>query len=39
VISDWYTADESLTDPLVADVSAKYAAEKKIPPRDCAKES
>lgn len=39
VISDWYTADESLIEPLVADVSAKYAAEKKIKPRDCAKET
>lgn len=39
VISDWYTADESLIEPLVADVSAKYAAEKKIQPRDCAKET
>jgi branched-chain amino acid transport system substrate-binding protein len=39
VISDWYTADESVIEPLVADVSAKYAADKKIQPRDCAKES
>ncbi|VIO79943.1 hypothetical protein CI1B_82770 [Bradyrhizobium ivorense] len=39
VISDWFTADESLIEPLVADVSAKYAAEKKITPRDCAKET
>ena len=39
VISDWYTADESLIDPLVSDVSTKYATEKKIQPRDCTKES
>ncbi|MBP1298206.1 branched-chain amino acid transport system substrate-binding protein [Bradyrhizobium elkanii] len=39
VISDWSTADESLIEPLVTDVSAKYAAEKKIKPRDCAKET
>jgi ABC-type glutathione transport system ATPase component len=29
IISDWYTADESLIEPLVADVSAKYAADGK----------
>src|SRR5712692_304763 len=39
VISDWYTANQSITEPLVDDVSAKYAAEKKIQPRDCSKES
>jgi branched-chain amino acid transport system substrate-binding protein len=39
VISDWYTANEPLIDPLVSDVSAKYAADKKIQPRDCSKES
>jgi branched-chain amino acid transport system substrate-binding protein len=38
VISGWYTADESLTEPIVIEVSAKYAAEKKITPRDCSKE-
>jgi branched-chain amino acid transport system substrate-binding protein len=36
VISDFYTADRSLLDPLVADAAAKYAAEKKITP-ECAK--
>jgi branched-chain amino acid transport system substrate-binding protein len=36
VISDFYTADRSLLDPLVADAAAKYAAEKKITP-GCAK--
>jgi branched-chain amino acid transport system substrate-binding protein len=38
VISGWYSADESLTEPIVIEVSAKYAAEKKITPRDCSKE-
>ena len=39
VISDWYTANEEVTEPLVREFSAKYAAEKKITPRDCSKES
>lgn len=39
VISDWYTADRKLLDPMVADAATKYAAEKKITPRDCSKES
>ncbi len=39
IISGWYTANQEVTEPLVKDVSAKYAAEKKITPRDCAKES
>ena len=39
IISDWYTADDSILTPLVKEVSAKYAAEKKITPRDCSKES
>jgi branched-chain amino acid transport system substrate-binding protein len=38
VISDWYTADESVTEPIVNEVSAKYAAERNIMPRDCSKE-
>ncbi|MFN3745120.1 MAG: ABC transporter substrate-binding protein [Hyphomicrobiaceae bacterium] len=38
VISDWYTANQAVTEPLVKEVSAKYAAEKKITPRDCSKE-
>ena len=38
VISDFYTADRSILDPMVAEYSAKYAAEKKITPRDCSKE-
>jgi branched-chain amino acid transport system substrate-binding protein len=39
VISDWYTADDSILVPLVKDTAAKYAAEKKITARDCSKES
>ena len=39
VISDWYTANQSETEPLVDEVSAKYAAEKNVKPRDCSKES
>jgi branched-chain amino acid transport system substrate-binding protein len=39
VISDWYTADDAVIEPLVKDTAAKYAAEKKITPRDCSKES
>ncbi len=37
VISDWYTADRAVLDALVAEQSAKYAAEKKITPVDCSK--
>ena len=37
VISDWYTADRDVLDKLVAEQSAKYAAEKKITPVDCSK--
>jgi len=39
IISDFYTADLSLLDPMVKETAAKYAAEKKITPRDCSKES
>jgi branched-chain amino acid transport system substrate-binding protein len=39
IISDWYSANQETTEPLVKDVSAKYAAEKKIEPRDCSKAS
>jgi branched-chain amino acid transport system substrate-binding protein len=39
VISDWYTADETVTEPIVKEMAAKYAAEKRITPRDCSKES
>ena len=39
IISDMYTADRSILDPMVKETSAKYAKEKNITPRDCAKES
>ena len=39
VISDWYTADDSILSPLVKTTAEKYAADKKITARDCAKES
>ncbi|MFO1082303.1 MAG: ABC transporter substrate-binding protein [Reyranellaceae bacterium] len=39
VISDWFTADDAIIEPLVKDVAGKYATEKKITPRDCSKES
>lgn len=39
VISDWYTADDAVIEPIVKDTAAKYATEKKITPRDCSKES
>lgn len=39
VISDWYTADDKIAAPMVKETAAKYAAEKKITPRDCSKES
>ena len=37
IISDYYTARSALIDPLVKSVSDKYAADKKITPRDCSK--
>jgi branched-chain amino acid transport system substrate-binding protein len=39
IISDWYTANQGITEPLVKDVSTKYATDKKIDARDCSKES
>ena len=39
IISDYYTADRKILDPMVKDASAKYGAEKKIEARDCSKES
>jgi len=38
-ISGYYKADLSILDPMVKEASEKYAAEKKITPRDCSKES
>ena len=36
---DWLTPDESVLRPMVEESAAKYAKEKNITPRDCAKES
>ncbi|MFZ4806139.1 MAG: ABC transporter substrate-binding protein [Hyphomicrobiaceae bacterium] len=38
IISDWYSVDDSVLAPMVKETAAKYAAEKKITPRDCSKE-
>ena len=38
VISDWVAADRGLLRPIIEASAAKYAAEKSIKPRDCAKE-
>jgi branched-chain amino acid transport system substrate-binding protein len=38
IISDYYKADLSILDAMVKDAAAKYAVDKKITPRDCAKE-
>ena len=37
VISDWYTADKAVLDPMVKETAAKYAADKKLEVRDCSK--
>src|SRR5262249_10168072 len=39
VISDWFTGDDAIIEPLVKEVAGKYATEKKITPRDCSKAS
>jgi branched-chain amino acid transport system substrate-binding protein len=39
VISDWFTGDDTIIEPLVKATAEKYAAEKKITARDCSKES
>lgn len=39
VISDWYTANQSVTEPLVEKSSADFAKDNGITPRDCAKAS
>jgi branched-chain amino acid transport system substrate-binding protein len=39
IISDWYTADDTILGPMVKETAAKYAKEKNITPRDCSKES
>jgi branched-chain amino acid transport system substrate-binding protein len=35
ITSDWYQADKSMIDPLVKEMAAKYASDKKITPRSC----
>lgn len=35
VVSDWYQGDASIIDPMVKELSAKYAKEKNIKPRSC----
>jgi len=37
--SDWYEADAQILKPFIQKAALKFAAEKKIPVRDCAKES
>jgi branched-chain amino acid transport system substrate-binding protein len=39
VISDWFTGDDSILEPLVKATAEAYGKEKKITPRDCTKES
>ncbi|HUG60016.1 MAG TPA: ABC transporter substrate-binding protein [Candidimonas sp.] len=36
IVSDWYQSDKKFIDPLVKDLAAKYATEKKITPQACA---
>jgi branched-chain amino acid transport system substrate-binding protein len=38
VISDWYTADDTVLGPMVTATAKKYGEDKKITPRDCSKE-
>ncbi len=35
IVSDWYQSDKKFVDPLVKELAAKYATEKKITPRKC----
>ncbi len=39
IVSDWYQSNREFVDPLVKEYGERYAAEKKIEPRDCSKES
>lgn len=39
VVSDWYQSNKDFIEPLVKELGAKYAAEKKLEKRDCSKES
>ena len=38
-VTDWIAGDKSLTRPIVEASAARYAAEKGLTPRDCAKEN
>jgi len=38
-VTDWIAGDKAMTRKMVEESAAKYAAEKKITPRDCSKES
>ncbi len=38
VITDWVEADRGIVRPMIEESAAKYAKEKNITPRDCAKE-
>ena len=38
-VSDWLTPDQKLLRPMVEQSAEKYAKDKNITPRDCAKES
>ena len=39
VVSDWYQSDDKVLKPMVDAAAKKYADEKKLPVRDCSKES
>jgi branched-chain amino acid transport system substrate-binding protein len=39
VITDWVEADRGIVRPMIEESAAKYAKEKNLTPRDCAKES
>jgi branched-chain amino acid transport system substrate-binding protein len=39
VVSDWYQSDDKVIKPMVDAAAKKYAEEKKLPVRDCSKES
>jgi branched-chain amino acid transport system substrate-binding protein len=38
IISDWYTADDSILGPMVKATATKYGEDKKLVARDCSKE-
>jgi branched-chain amino acid transport system substrate-binding protein len=38
-VSDWIAADRALLRPIIEESAAKYAKEKGITPRDCAREA